>query len=224
MEYGQALPPTFQFVPFWARKDLKKNPFQQIVLYPTDRVMDCGAHVGMFTVACLEQGVASVQCYEPAPKNADRLRINTEPYGAQGRVTIKESALVPHKCGPVMLRLSGFDGAHQLQTVADLLQKDDAPRTVSVSTTPFRPELLAFGPSVLKIDVEGAEYELLDALQSGDLDSVRWLFVEFHPYPDREERIRMIRLFLKAEGFALVNTRPRSFIATRQNNPLAHLL
>lgn len=61
MEYGSVLPKdyTIPSSAFWLLKDLATaNPFKLVALKPGDRVMDCGAFIGTFTSACLEQGAS----------------------------------------------------------------------------------------------------------------------------------------------------------------------
>ena len=41
-----------------------------------DRIVDIGAHIGMFAVACLERGARRLWCYEPVQANFDLLDTN----------------------------------------------------------------------------------------------------------------------------------------------------
>ena len=211
MNYGAALPIDFSTTPppFWMRKDLtpEKNPFKLVDLHPGDTAMDCGGCIGTFTSACLEQGAAHVTVYEAAPKNAVLLRQNMIRYGSA--VTVVEAALVATDAKSIDLTLSGFSGANSI------LPSPTRKKSVTVAAINFRDELLRLRPDVVKIDIEAAEYDLLDSLKAGDLASVRTAFIEFHPIDRRDARIAAIRAFLEAEGFTVLSERRRAFVATR---------
>ena len=53
-----------------------------------DVVLDCGAHVGVFTRRALASGAALVVAIEPAPDNVECLRRNFEPEVRAGRVIV----------------------------------------------------------------------------------------------------------------------------------------
>lgn len=209
MKYGDVLPEGFNIPKsaFWMRKDLEKNPFALLPLRRGDVVMDCGAYIGSFSAAALEQGAARAACYEASPKNAVLLRDNMARYG--NRVRIVEKALVAGREASVALTLSGFSGANSI------LPHKNRPKHVEVRAANFRAELARLRPSVVKIDIEGAEYDILDHMNPGDLDGVQAIFIEFHPIEDREARILKIRSLLERAGLEIKSDRNRAFIATR---------
>lgn len=208
MDYGSALPEGFHIPPsaFLLRGDLERNPFKPVVIRPGDVVMDCGAYIGTFAVAALRQGAGSAVAYEAEPKNAALLRANT----AGLPVTVIEAALTAGDAGSVVLNLSGFTCAHSV--VPFPTQRG---RRV-VKAVSFRDELRRVRPHVLKIDVEGAEYDLLDSLRQGDLAGVSCVVVEFHPTPDRGARMARVADFITGEDLIIVSTRKRAFVALRE--------
>jgi FkbM family methyltransferase len=58
-----------------------------------DIVLDCGAHVGVFTALALQLGAAEVIAIEPAPENAVCLRRNFAGEIAAGRVVVVEKGV-----------------------------------------------------------------------------------------------------------------------------------
>jgi len=209
MRYGDVLPSSFMIPTsaFWLRNDLEKhNPFEHLELPRSATVMDCGAYIGTFAIACVEQGAAYVTCYEAAPKNAAMLRQNCSRYQQIGVI---EAALVASNDSTVSLNLSGFSGANSI------LPQTRRMKFIEVSAVNFRRSLLTLRPSVLKLDVEGAEYDLLASLCPGDLRSVRSLFIEFHPIANREQRIADVRRYLEESGLTVVSARKRAFTASR---------
>jgi FkbM family methyltransferase len=55
---------------------------------PGDVVLDCGAHIGVFTRKALDKGARLVVAIEPAPENVRCLRRNFETEMADGRVVV----------------------------------------------------------------------------------------------------------------------------------------
>lgn len=212
MKYGEAIPKGFHIPKsaFWLRADLeKRNPFELLPLRKGDTVMDCGAYIGTFTAAALEQGAKQVICYECAPKNIPLLEENMTRYGS--RVRIMRYAIVGnHGWTKVKLNLSGFSGANSV------VPSKNRPKSVEVPAVSFRFQLRHHNPDVLKIDVEGAEYEMLNSLKLGDLRGVRAIFIEFHPHEQREEWVQWAKDFLAEEGLTVLSDRNRAFIAVRK--------
>ena len=210
MKYAEALPEGFN-VPtsaFWLRKDLETNPFKLVPLEVGDRIMDCGTYIGTFAAAAMEQGAASVVCYEAAPKNFLLAVANMARYGERAKVV--EKALTAGHAKTVQLSMSSFSGANSI------LPSANRPKALTVVACNFSDELMLHRPTIVKIDVEGAEYDLLGSLKPGELAGVRCLFVEFHPIDDREAKIAAIRAYFEAEGFTVLSDRKRAFVVVRK--------
>jgi FkbM family methyltransferase len=206
-KYGEALPKDFN-IPSAFRwildKDLTvNNPFDQVVMEPGARVMDCGAAVGTFSAAALEQGAGRVYSYEPLPETAAVLRDNLRRYGKKSEVF--ERALSPDGRAWVELHGTGFPGNHSL------VERPSDKGSLSVRAVSFRAEVLRLVPDVIKLDVEGAEYDLLASLRKGDLVKTSCMFIEFHPITDRDSRLVAVKSFLAEEGFVVVKDRLRAF-------------
>lgn len=210
MKYGEVLPKGFNIPTsaFWIRVDLeKRNPFQLLPLQKGDTVMDCGAYIGTFTAAALEQGAKWAVCYEAAPKNAVLLRENMARY--EGRVSICEYALVAGHELEIELTMSGFSGANSV------IPSPNRKKSITVPAVNFRGELARIKPTVLKMDIEGGEYPILASLKPGDLRNLQSIFIEFHPHPNRENLVIWAFKHLTQEGFKIVSNRNRAFIAVR---------
>lgn len=210
MKYGEAIPKGFNIPKsaFWLRADLeKRNPFELLPLRKGDTVMDCGAYIGTFTAAALEQGAKWAVCYEAAPKNAELLRGNMERYG--DRVSICECALVAGHKWEIELTMSGFSGANSV------IPSPNRKKHITVPAVNFRGELARIKPTVLKIDIEGGEYPILNSLKPRDLFHVNGIFIEFHPHPDRDAWVDWAYKFLTQEGFDIVSDRNRAYIGVR---------
>jgi FkbM family methyltransferase len=200
---GFDIPASFEWV---LKKDLETNPFDMVVIRRGDRVMDCGAAVGTFSASALEAGAGTVRAYEPV--NHEVLIRNLARYGSRAEVFV--AALVPDDRESAELFGSGFPGTHSLVGA----RKGKA---ATVAALRFRSELRAFLPHMVKMDIEGAEYDLLETLQPGDLAGVNCIFLEFHPIAGAAQDLRagkIIEYFLK-EGLQIKKDGGRAFTLTR---------
>ena len=51
-----------------------------------DVILDVGAHIGCFAIACLQRRAHKVVCVEPDPDNCNLLRFNLQPYHDRAHV------------------------------------------------------------------------------------------------------------------------------------------
>lgn len=140
-------------------------------------VVDIGGHVGAF--ACQLATLApraQVQCFEPSPVSADFLRRNVAANGLAARVQVHELA-VASRVGQSVLVDNG--GGSALNALAD------SGEGLSVDTTTFDAIVadLPHGADVVKIDCEGAEYDLVFGSAPESWASVRRVVLEYHPHP-----------------------------------------
>lgn len=123
-------------------------------------VMDCGACFGAFSHWAYTNGARRVVAYEPLPLNYGLLSEN------MGRmvkrpgsdVYVKHAALV-HDSSTVTNLYVTSGRSYGNSSLVGL--RGRAP--VEVPATNFHEELSTWRPSVLKVDVEGAEYDLLSS-------------------------------------------------------------
>lgn len=130
-------------------------------------VIDLGANIGAFTVLAVKLGAAHVHAFEPHPANRACLEENLRLNGAAGKVTVHAQA-VGGKPGVALLAGDG-PGAHldpagepvEAVTLNDILDEVGEAR-------------------FLKLDVEGAEYQIFDAVDRESLRRVARIAGEFH--------------------------------------------
>ena len=139
---------------------------------PDDCVWDVGAAVGTYSIVAALQG-ASVTAFEPVQTNAARITQNAALNDVTDRVTVEPTALAD-RSGQATIALAGDrpgEGTHRLS--------DSGDATVSVT----RGETFDTAPDVLKIDVEGAEQQVLAGMGE-HLAAVGTVLVEAHPQHD----------------------------------------
>ena len=208
MEYGKILPLDFdKKTARWLTGDLtKRNPFAKLDVRKDDVVLDCGGCIGSFAAAALETGASRVVVVEPMVSNLSVLRENLARYGS--RVEVIAAALIPTDKLSVTMSVASFSGCHSMT-------RDWGGRRAVVSGCNFRKLLLRVNPQVLKIDVEGAEYQLLDTLEVGDLLGIRSLAVEFHRKELRRNDIKRAEAIIERDGLKLLHATKISYIYGR---------
>jgi FkbM family methyltransferase len=166
-----------------------------------DVVWDIGAGVGTyacFVANAVESG--TVVAFEPHPANARALETNLRASAAEDRWTTEHVALAATD-GTV--GLASEDG-HEKPGTGHHYIAETSDRTVPCSRGET---LVADGvptPTVLKIDVQGAELAVLRGM-GAVLDDVETIYLEVHPrrcrrYDTSPDRIEA---FLTAHGFRL---------------------
>lgn len=150
---------------FWLIFFAETYPVQR-----TDRmIIDGGANVGFFTLyALLTAPNVHVVAVEPAPDSCARTRRLIHDHGLEDRVTLHEAALGSHsgtttldmKAGS-QFRMTGMGGIDVPMLTLD--------------------EIVTGMVDILKLDVEGAEYQTLAAASTETLHRIQRIVVEYHP-------------------------------------------
>ena len=197
-----------------ARRDRKRRPevaaFEQAaaLLRPGDIAIDCGANVGLFTTLMAVSG-ATVYAFEPNPAAYEALA---------GAVAAFPNAHPIHAAvtaapGPVKLFLHKWadeDPVHW-STGSSLLEsknnvrKDHFTVVEGVPLARFIRELGVDRIRLLKMDIEGAEVEVLNQLLDEGLHQmIDQAFVEVHDrrVPELREPTQRLRRRLESLGAA----------------------
>lgn len=174
----------------WRRQNGQARLVQYGNLAPGDVVFDVGAFRGDWTDTVLrQQPAAQMHLFEPHPGFAAALR---DKFAGRDHVTVHELA-IGSRTGTMMLS----DAGDASSSVADHGRAFEA-RTQSVG------DFLADHPvdeiALMKVNIEGGEYDLLPALiDSGDIRRVARLQVQFHLFaPDMRGMRDDIRQRLEA--------------------------
>ena len=161
------------------------------------RVLDIGSHIGSFTLAVKRWWPeAQVFAAEPDPDNAALFRKNCE--GLEGVHLTEAAILGGDGAAEVSFRQAGRanrDGNAAASRVVDVVRRlgDEAcwPTSLvrAVSILDFLDSHGNPAIDLLKLDCEGAEGEILEALRAaGRLARVRWIRGEWH-YPVNASRV-----------------------------------
>lgn len=136
----------------------------------TDVIVDIGAHIGCFAIACLLRGAGRVACYEPDPDNFDMLRRNLGPYADKVEL---HNAAVWRSDVDQNLFLTQRDPA--LTAMSHTLYTDGKP----VESVRFDTVMKTYPACrLVKLDCEGAEFPIL--FTSKELGGVKEIVGEAH--------------------------------------------
>lgn len=171
------------------------------MLRPGDLVLDCGANMGSVTRVLAATG-ADVIAYEPDPYTFEKLRAA---FADVPNVTLVNAAVGVGTGTVRLMRATTFeknpDGASVSSTILDGGRGIDTENAVEVPLIDF-PGLVRDaaarrgGIAFVKMDIEGAELEILEAMEAEDLfRHVRCLVAETHEkkFADLRDRYKALR-------------------------------
>jgi FkbM family methyltransferase len=160
-----------------------------IPLRHSDVVVDIGAYVGTYAIRCARFPVKSVTAYEPTPRTFGILARTELP-----NLEIKQEAVVADDRESVDLYIS--KGIGVTNSIVKAARKAGAVEVPAVKYV----DAVA-GATVVKIDVEGAEYTY-PIIQPG----IRALIIDFHPMAGRDWIARAEQMVgeITAAGFETV--------------------
>jgi FkbM family methyltransferase len=173
---------------------------------PGDTVVDLGGNIGFFALSMEhpERG-ARVHSFEPASATRARLQRNVDENALGGLVTAYPYA-VSDRPGVVRLKHAALASEFSLFDRKTTREGDEEEaRTVSLAGA-----LALTGAGMidlLKIDIEGAEIEVVEGADAGSWARVRRVVVEYHDIfrPGCRERVTRV---LKGQGFSDVEVLP----------------
>ncbi|MFK7995691.1 MAG: FkbM family methyltransferase [Granulosicoccus sp.] len=181
-------------------------------MQPGDVLYDVGANIGLISIlmAKHESGAsAQIMCFEPEPRNFSQLANNISLNQLNERLSCHQIALGAAE-GEIALHVRGTagEGRHSIATdkgATDSIQ-------VKLTTMSQFAKVCGKPPTVVKIDVEGAEGQVLAGMeQLMEAHPPRDIFMEIHPKGDGDAMPdgELIHSWLAKRGYAMMwnNTR-----------------
>jgi len=170
------------------------------MLKPGDIVLDCGANVGDITAVLAETG-ATVHAFEPDPYCFDEL---TKRFDAINNVTLYNAAVGTSEGVVRLMRATNFEenprGASVKSTIISggrKINEDDLIEVKLMNLLAFIDDVTKDGTNIafLKMDIEGAELDLLEHMQAKKtFDVIRLTVAETHEHKFKELRPRFSKL------------------------------
>ncbi|WP_181704424.1 FkbM family methyltransferase [Chthonobacter albigriseus] len=212
--------------PFWWRwvrwhssKKYKASPAKHAewalesvarTLTGSDIAIDCGANVGEYTALMAGRG-AKVFAFEPDPT---ALKLLNERVGSLPNVEVKEQAVGVGNKKVMLYRAMKSDDdpivLTQSSSVLPFKSNIDQSNFVEIDQIDFADfvEKLDRPVKLMKVDIEGAEFELLEALiDRGLIGRIEHIFVETHDHkiPELKSAAARVREKLAAARLTNVN-------------------
>jgi FkbM family methyltransferase len=162
-------------------------------------IVDIGANMGCFSVFAAQLcQAATVLCYEPESGNFERLNKNITVNHLQGRVHAYQYAV------------SGDGGTKELSLGESPLnslvinspsQRRQRVDCITLSDIIANQNLLQI--DFLKLNCEGAEYEIIEQCPESDIVKLRKIRLEYHNFGDKQRNGRYLVGLLKQRGFTI---------------------
>ena len=154
-------------------------------------IVDCGANIGLSIIYFKKlYPKAEIIGFEPDKRIFDMLKNNVKSFGFSNVQIIQKSLW--NKEGETAFFSEGADAGR----VADKIETANTTAVMTTSLRGYLGRLVDF----LKIDIEGAETAVMEDC-ADLLINVKNLFVEYHSFGDKEQKLDTLLGILKKAGF-----------------------
>jgi FkbM family methyltransferase len=183
---------------------------QMVTPHPV--IIDIGANVGFFTLfAASRFRGAKILSFEPIPENFKFLERNIGLNADRCAVVLNQEAIAGHS-GHVTMHVQGADPFFTNSSVvgeATSAMGEDV-RLIKVPCTTLQAlfdDHRLEKCDLLKMDCEGAEYEILLTCPEEYLKRVRQFAIEVHQGPKPEYRAEYLKEYFRTRGFRTYETK-----------------
>lgn len=164
------------------------------IAFDTDHpyILDCGANIGLSVLYLkMKYPKAKIVAFEPDPSNFGLLQKNISGYQLKD-VELRNEAIWKENTTLKFVSDGTLGSKVNSETGSE--------NAISVKAAKLR-DLLTKQVDFLKIDIEGAEYEVLKDCNDS-LSMVKYLFIEFHGFFDKMYELTDILELVQNNGFA----------------------
>ena len=166
-----------------------------------DTVIDIGAHIGLFSLLVSQLcKTGKILSFEPVRENFDLLVSNLKLNHIEN--VLPFNIAVSKNSGSLDLFLNNDQSAHSIFS-----KNLESISVESTSLQKIFEENKISSCKLLKLDCEGAEYEIIDSLPLEYLDKIQNMVIEYHLADTKPELVKSLILKIKNAGFK-IKTRP----------------
>lgn len=171
---------------------------EEIIKESKKIILDIGAHAGFFALYCRAlNSKTPIICVEPEPENIKILNRHLEINDTHG-VMVEPSALA-EKSGKRELFISPDSSFHFLLSDGE---KTDSKIIVNcLSLKDLRKKYKIDRIDIMKMDIEGGEYELIQHWSKDEWSAIDNLIMEYHDY--RNNKHKILKQILNENGFSV---------------------
>ena len=162
-----------------------------------DVIIDIGAHIGLFSLLVSKFCYSGkIFCFEPNQENFDMLTSNIN-YNKLKNIIPFNLAVTKNE-SEVKLFLDDDQSAHSIFPNGSKSIAVD-----SISLQKIFDEKKISACKLLKLDCEGAEYDIIDSLPAEYLDKIQNMAIEYHFADTKPELIKNLITKIKNAGFKI---------------------
>ena len=154
-------------------REVMSGAYNKLNINPSDIIIDFGLNIGIFTIYALLRGARHVYSYEPERENFNLAVKNIKLNNLESKCTLINSAVVGNNDTTRILsyNIKRNKAAHSL--VIKRGRTSQVVSCININTI-----LKDINPSVIKMDIEGGEYECIPAIDN--FYNIREFILEFH--------------------------------------------
>tara|TARA_Y100000310_G_C20608578_1_gene776828 strand:- start:259 stop:1566 length:1308 start_codon:yes stop_codon:yes gene_type:complete len=154
-------------------KEVMNGAYRKLQIQPTDVVLDIGLNIGIASIWSHTKGAKTIIGYEPDQDNFRLAERNIALNNMSDDITIFDKAVIGNDDATRNFSVN----VHRNKGLHSLVSKKGRD-SIEVECININTILNQYHPTVIKIDTEGAEYEILRGVDS--FEGVRELILEFH--------------------------------------------
>ena len=186
--------------PFWFLHSLDEIFVEQVYKFKPNNdeklIIDCGANIGLSAIYLKRIFPNSkIIAIEPDQQVFSQLSDNISAFGLTKDVELLQAAAWTEN-GTLTFLSEGSVGGHLTEATTE------NPNTVSVQSVRLKDVLEDKNVFFLKIDIEGAEYEVMKDIKD-HLQKVDNLFIEYHSKGTDDDHLAEILTWVKNAGFSV---------------------
>jgi len=174
---------------------------EKIIIEAKDFILDVGAHIGVFILYCKTLNpTVKILALEPESENFLILQKNLSTNGIKNVIPIP--AALSAKTGTAKFLITPDSHNHRLLAEEQPVQPKNqitSVKTISLTRLCQRHKIKKI--SLLKMDIEGGEYPVVESLKAADFGKIQNIILEYHN--SREQNYRTIENQLRANGFSV---------------------
>ena len=184
---------TFSLI--WLLKEYNKHGFK---IEKNDIIIDIGAHIGIFSLYAnqfCKNG--KIFCYEPSTENYELLQSNISQN--QIKNIFPNNFAVSQSNDSVKLYISPDNTAHSIyDSTSKSIQVKS--RTLQNIFDSNKLEICDY----LKLDCEGAEYEIIESLPNEYFKKIKQIYIEYHFSDSKHEMLENMIKKLDQMSFSII--------------------
>ena len=180
------------FTHVWLIQEYSSDKFK---INNDDVVLDIGAHIGLFSLFASQFCKnGKIFCFEPIKENYEELLKNIEINNIQNIIPFNNA--VSSKTEKTKIYLNDDESGHSMflensnYIEVDSISIDDIFKNNSIQTCNF-----------LKLDCEGAEYEIIESLSKNYLQKIEKSVIEYHMFDTQPHLLKKLQNTLENNSF-----------------------